>query len=524
MDDFDFGDIKCVWELSRFAWAFPLARAYKRTGENCYAEGFWSLFEDWLRRNLPNRGPNWMCGQEATFRLMAATFARQVCRPAPATTAERVARFQEFVRVTGRRIAANIDYALSQSNNHGVSECIGLLTAALLVPTREESAGWLALGLRRLEGQLGDLVYADGGFAQHSANYHRVLLHDLLWCLAVLRAAHKPTPGWLDDAAKRALGLIASLMNPSTGRVPLWGANDGALVLPLADADFLDFRPLVQAAAAVIHGQRWLPLGPWDEAALWLGGCGSLPETITPVRWMPTGLWRQAGLAQIGGRESRIVFRCPTAFRHRPSQADLLHVDVEWRGQAIALDAGTYSYNTGGRWVGALSGAAVHNTITIDGQEPMQKPSRFLYLPWPRGSVRIDPAGGFEATHNGWNRLAAQHIRKIRSPEAECFLVEDWIICAGCRRVRLHWLLADLPHQLDPSNSRLILDAPPGKYVISWEVPAPAVVSLIRADGASDRGWWSPHYLQALPALSLAIEFEVRHEVLVKTTFGPSRK
>src|SRR6185312_2792000 len=101
-------------------WAFALTRAFARTGEAKYAEVFWRLFADWCTRNPPNRGPNWMCGQESTFRLMAVVFAAEGLGVPPAQR-EQLAR---FVVATGRRIAANLDYALSQKNNHGVSECV----------------------------------------------------------------------------------------------------------------------------------------------------------------------------------------------------------------------------------------------------------------------------------------------------------------------------------------------------------------------------------------------------------------
>ena len=142
-----------MWELSRFPWAWPLARAYGRTGDERFAEGFWGLFENWLACNPPNRGANWMCGQEATFRLMAATFSRHGLAKARATTPRRVARFQDFVRATAQRIAVNLDYALSQSNNHGVSECLGLITAAVNLPDEPDSDGWQAKGLRSLQQQ-----------------------------------------------------------------------------------------------------------------------------------------------------------------------------------------------------------------------------------------------------------------------------------------------------------------------------------------------------------------------------------
>lgn len=526
--DFAFGDIKGIWELSRFPWAFCLARAYARTRDDRYASGFWVLFDDWMRRNPPNYGANWKCGQEATFRLMAATFARQVFANSPATTTERCARFRSFALVTGRRIAANLDYALSQSNNHGVSECVGLITAALLLPGVEESVHWRQRGLAALERQLDELVYADGAFSQHSANYQRVLMHNLLWCISLLRARGEREPAWLTEAALRALAFLTAIVTVETGRVPLYGANDGADILPLADGDYLDFCPLVQAGIAVLHGVRRLPSGPWDEAAEWLTGkkLEMTPTETTNIEDSDSGKGKKyfpdGGCLHWPSGETRLFFRCPTHFHHRPSQADLLHADIEWRGQPIAQDAGTFSYNTPGQFSGAMKDAALHNTITFDQGEPMTKVGRFLYLPWPRGEARWDEAGAlFEATHDGWKHVGLAHSRRIRSPAEGKFVIEDSVKGAGRHRARLHWLLADEPHEFDAADARIVLQTARGAFAITWAAPANGNVTLVRAEPNSARGWCSPYYFQARPALSLTIEFEFEGEAQVETRFAP---
>ncbi len=46
------GDIKFIWEPSRFAWVYTLVRAYAATKDNKYAEKFWALFESWLEAKL----------------------------------------------------------------------------------------------------------------------------------------------------------------------------------------------------------------------------------------------------------------------------------------------------------------------------------------------------------------------------------------------------------------------------------------------------------------------------------------
>ena len=67
ISDFDAGDIKVIWEPSRFGFAYALVRAYWRSGDEQYAEVFWRLVEDWREHNPPNRGPNWKCGQEISL-------------------------------------------------------------------------------------------------------------------------------------------------------------------------------------------------------------------------------------------------------------------------------------------------------------------------------------------------------------------------------------------------------------------------------------------------------------------------
>ena len=518
LGDFSFGDIKGIWELSRFPWAFALGRAYAGSREESWAERFWLLFEDWLRRNPPNVGPNWMCGQEATFRMLAAIWAADVMRVAAASTPERRARLGSFVLTTGRRIAANLDYALSQANNHGVSECVGLVTAALRCPQAGEANRWLERGMRDLERQLAALVYPDGGFSQHSAVYHRVLLHDLIWIAVVLRRAGRPVPQWLEQAAWRALEHADAFTDPETGMTPHHGPNDGADILPLSDCPFLDFRPVLQAGYAVFSRRRRFAPGPWDEPAVALAEPGWDRAEVV-VRPGDRRHFPDAGMLVWTDRASRLCFRCPTRFLHRPAQADLLHVDVVWKGEAITRDFGTFSYNSRGRFAGAGKEAELHNTLAFDGREPMQKAGRFLYLPWPRGRVESPDGRSFAAEHNGWADQGIRHVRTvIRQGEGD-WLVVDEITARGRHRVRAHWLLVDLPCRR-AGEGAVVLETAKGPYRISWQCPN-ARVSVVCGDPATARGWWAPAYAHAEPAISLAIETEFSDSLRIETRFSP---
>ena len=501
LDDRAYGDIKGVWELNRFPWAFALARAHARTGMDRYAKGFWQLFMDWCRCNPPNCGANWMCGQEATFRLMAVVFAAETLG-VPDASRDAVAG---FAVATGRRILANLDYALSQKNNHGVSECVGLITVALWLPEHDESRLWLARGLAELEIQLDELVYADGSFSQHSLIYLRVLLHDLAWCASRLRAAGREVPRRLAGAANRALGFLMQITEPRTGRAPLFGANDGANVLPIADGDFLDMRPVIQLTAAIFRGELPLSEGPWDEAVEWLAGpLDGLRRVPWPQR---PALWHAetGGFAQLSAGESRLFLRCPVRFRHRPAQADMLHVDIWHEGKPVAQDGGSFSYNSKERFT-VLGQAGHHNVLTVDRVEPLQKISRFLYLPWPKGSVEIIPDGVIRASHNGYGRLGVHWTREVSIRAGGGFVVRDRVDGAAGRKLRWHWRLADAPWQL--VGAMAVVGEGNGKYSIRWSGVPAAQTELVRADGVSAFGWISNHYGEVQPACSLVIEMK----------------
>ena len=516
ISDFGGGDIKGVWELSRFPWAFPLARAYAHLNDPKFAAAFWRLFGDWCEKNPPNLGPNWMCGQEATFRLMAVAFACGVLG-VPDDERERLAR---FVVATGRRIAGNLDYALNQQNNHGVSECVGLITAGLLLPEHDESGPWLRRALAALERQLAELVYADGGFSQHSLIYHRVLLHDLCWVRHRLAAAGLEAPAWLDATGKRATDFLAVLIEPLTGAAPLYGTNDGANVLPLADGEFTDCRPAVQLASALFHrALRYAP-GPWDEAAAWLvPEWKSLPrsEDGLPARWHAT----DAGIFQLVRGRDRLVMRCPTRFRHRPAQADMLHVDVWLDGRAVAADGGSFSYNSGERFT-ALAAAREHNVLTIDGVEPMRKASRFLYLPWSTGTAAATEGGGLAASHDGFRTHGVAWAREVRPRRGGGFVVIDRVTGAAGKRLRWHWRLADWDWHLNPEGNEITAaNGPDGgtRAVVRWTGVGVSTSKLIRVDPASASGWRSVRYGAVEPAGALVILADNQDAVEFVTEF-----
>jgi hypothetical protein len=525
--DFTNGDIKMTWELSRFAFVYALVRAYWRTNDEKYPETFWQLVEDWKEKNPPNWGANWKCGQEIAFRLMAWCFGLYGFLHAHATNAARVVALAQMLAVSAERIEGNIGYALSQRNNHGISEAVGLWTIGLLFPEFRKAAKWREKGQRFLEEQGKSLIYNDGAFSQHSVNYHRLMLHDYVWALRLGDLNGQPLSDKLKARVEKAAGLLHQIQDAETGQAPNYGQNDGSLILPLNNCDCLDFRPVVQATNVYFSGKRCFEAGPWDEDLLWLFG----PEALSsPVIEKPQRNLRAAegGYYTLRNEKGFVFVRCAT-FRDRPSQADMLHVDLWWRGQNIVIDSGTYSYNAPEPWDNPLAHTAYHNTVTVDGRDQMDRVAKFLWFPWLKGKVRCMKRSAtghiayWEGEHDGYQRLPSpvRHRRGILQLGDESWLVLDYLRGSTPHCFRLHWLLPDLEHAWDECQGLLTLITEAGPYHIRTQnFHRKGVYSLVRGDANSPRGWRAPFYSCREPALSLDLSIETP-EVFFWTLFSP---
>jgi hypothetical protein len=413
--DFSQGDIKGVWEASRWSWAWVLVRAWQKTADERYPELFWTWLEDWMERNPPNTGPNWKCGQEAAMRLFAAAFAGDAFRIHPSSTPERMAKLSRLADASGQRMASHLGYAVSQDNNHGISEAVGLITAGVLWPDLPAAGSWLGQGLETLRHLCDRLVARDGSFSQHSSNYHRVMLDDLCFAAAVVRRAGLGLSEEVGAAGFRAAGFLERLL-VGDGEVMRYGADDGARVLQLSGCGYADFRPTL-AACALFFGSADPGPGPWWEQAQQLdafsGGGGR--DGAGFRRDAATGREPEGGVHVRRRGNAAILFRAPTRFCFRPGHADHLHVSVHDGERYLVDDVGSYSYNDPGkRWSG-FGSAVFHNVPTVDGEDPMERVSRFLWLPWTACRLEVNEADRLVASFEGPNHFLVRREVQIRA-------------------------------------------------------------------------------------------------------------
>jgi hypothetical protein len=522
--DFPHNDIKYLWEPARFGFAFTLGRAYYLTQDDQYAQAFWKHFGSFTQNNPANLGPHWMNGQEVAVRMLALVWAAHVFETAPATSAERSAALHRSIYEHASRIPPTLVYARSQNNNHLITEAAAIYTAGLYF----KNPNWRKLGWYWLNWAFQNQIGGYGEYIQHSTNYHRLMLQTALWVNFIKQDVFS---AGTSQALARSTHWLFSLVDTASGLVPNLGANDGALIFPLSVTPFEDHRPTVQAAARAFL-RNSLTAGIWDEMSLWFG--------LKPGSRVSDA---DAYLTDNLRAKNSWAYLRTSNFRSRLSHIDPLHFDLWWRGLNIAQDAGTYLYNAPPPWDNPLVTAQVHNTVTVDGRDPMTRSGRFLVLDWAgafaKPVIELDEKilHKIKAYHNGYRGLKIKHERAVTVFEDELWRVEDRLLNIRRRphAYRLHWLLTDGEWTLESDEDRSVLQIRTSggviKLVVSSSLPYMNGISLVRAGelvhGSRDvkpyEGWVSRNYGVKSRALSLALEVTSPYHVTFTSEFTFSR-
>jgi len=490
--DFDpaVGDIKAIWEASRFDWVLAFAQR-ARTGDHDSLKRLNSWLAGWCRDNPPYLGPNWKCGQEASIRVMHLAIAALILGQDKSAEKDLI----NLVEAHLARISPTLSYALAQDNNHGTSEAAALFMGGNWCALHGINQGkrWERMGRKCLENRARRLIEPDGSFSQYSVNYHRLMLDTL--CMAEIwrraQGLEEFSPLFYERAKAAALWLYA-LVEPESGDAPNLGSNDGARLLSLTDADFRDFRPSVELAMTLFAGGRAYGQDGWHALHLsWLDVKGNGYVAQPPGSTQ----FDHGGYCVLRRGPWMALFKYPR-YRFRPSHCDALHLDL-WHGSTIVLrDAGSYSYNAKRSWQEYFPSTAAHNTIEFDARDQMPRISRFLKGAWLQTDKieHVSTAGDEHIAAGYQDYLGSRHYRKTTLSSDGCVVVDT--ISRMQHKAVLRWRLVPDSWQIKDTSvlgSRF-------KLTVQANIPVKRF-ELCQA-------WESPYYLhcRTLPVLEVEVD------------------
>jgi hypothetical protein len=428
------GDIKYVWEKSRFTFLYDLIR-YDFHFEKDQAAFVFSEIESWIDHNPVNCGPNWRCSQEITLRVLNWTFALQYYKNSSSLNEPLFSKIINSIYQQMCHVAENIHFSrIAVRNNHALTETLGLYLVGLIYPFFEESSVWKKNGKKWFEEEIAYQIYEDGTFIQFSMNYHRVAVQLLTWGIQL---AHLNQESWNEvvyDRARKSLHFLLTCQDSKTGQLPNYGNNDGALFFPLTECHFRDFRPQLLALANVLGEEVYYGKGACQEGSFWLGSTQREMYVKDEAVKKPLFSAFPKGGYYILREQKTITFLRCGSYQNRPFQSDNLHIDIWVEGENILRDAGSYQYNTDKKWTDYFSGTASHNTIMLGDYDQMRKGGRFIWYDWIKKSngdwKSEDDKFIFEGYFEGFKELGKKiiHRRKVtKSIGAPHWIIEDWV-------------------------------------------------------------------------------------------------
>ena len=376
VDDFSrtAGDIKFIWEASRFCWLQTIVRNDWHNGED--HSGFvFSRILDWIDRNPLNCGPNYKCSQETSLRVLNWLFALYYYRFSPVLTNAVWDKIIMSIYWQVHHVNQNIDFSrIAVRNNHAVTETLTLYLTGLLFPCFPGTAVWRKRGKEWFEQEIEYQFEPDGTYIQNSMNYQRVVVQLLTIAFALAHKNGERFRQVVYDRAYACVNFLFQCQDDLSGRLPNYGANDGALFFQLDDADYADFRPQLDALYYVLTGKDLYPCEYEDRS--WYGTTVGMdyPELVKQ-----SGLisFRDGGYYLVRDTDSLIFVRCGV-FKD-VCTPDQLHIDWWKDGIDVLMDAGSYLYNTDDGTVRYFSGTASHNTVMLGDYDQMKKGIRFVW-------------------------------------------------------------------------------------------------------------------------------------------------
>lgn len=372
------GDIKFVWEKSRFSWLLTVCR-YDYHFDEDHSEFVFGQILDWIDKNPINCGPNYKCSQEISIRIINWLFALNFYRNSDALSEDRWNKIITSIYWQADHVMKNINFSrIAVRNNHAITETLTLYLMGLMFPMMKGATSWKKKGKKWFEQEIDYQIEDDGTFIQDSMNYHRVVIQLLTYAIALSDKHNEKFSDFVYEKAYKSVNFLYQCQEPSNGWLPNYGANDGALFFPLSDNDYRDYRPQLDALHGLLTGQSLF--GDYLEDAQWVGCKVSSNRRSFDRIKKQYGIvkFEKSGYYLISENDTLSFIRCGL-FKTNGS-TDQLHLDVWYKGRNILVDGGSYKYNTNEEDVCYFAGTESHNTIMIGDNDMMQKGPRFMWF------------------------------------------------------------------------------------------------------------------------------------------------
>lgn len=406
-------DPKFVWELNRHQFLIYTAMSFWLTRQENYAEFTISQIIDWIRKNPPDHGINWVESLEVGTRLISWIWILELLRGAEALAPERLTTIVSSMHAHAEHLHRYLSHYISP-NTHLTGEALALFLFSAVYPEDSKAPQWELETSQVLDEEIIRQVGEDGVHKELSTAYHTYTLdYYFQYIILCCRQNKKNDPAVLDRLEKMCEFVL--LTERPDGSVPLVGDSDGGSALPLdpdqsfswkhilCDGALLFNRPDFKYRSPILH---WHSVWLWGKPAL-----DNFPKMLAQKSHKKCAFFKDSNY---------IVYRSDWTdnadylffdagkmgfLSAGHSHADYLSFELSLSGKPYISDVGTLSYHNK-KWRQYCRGTRSHNTVVVDHLDQATPAGSFRWNSIPgKGNGRLEICQDFtliQGTHNAY--------------------------------------------------------------------------------------------------------------------------
>ena len=351
-------DVKMPWEISRCHHLLWLGEAYILTGKEDYAIAVVTNIEDWIKQNPYFYSINWTCSMDVAIRAVNWIYALSMITGSESFTDTFSQNVYKSLYQHGYYIYTHLEKSFPYSNNHYVSDLVGLLYLGLLFK-KETKSQWYEFALSEYCLEIRQQVLPSGVHYEKSVSYHRLMTELNGYAYYLLKRNGEIIP---DDIAYRIMTMfeyVEAYTKPN-GLAPLIEDNDNGRLLPFVERDFRSHDYLVKDSLEM----RII--------------AGATPR-LTIDKVAQSKLYDDAGIAILKNDNAYLFVTCSgrdkySEYNRRKRVGchmhnDLMSFELAVGKQDVFVDGGSYLYTSDVAKHNEFRSTKKHNTVMIDGEE-----------------------------------------------------------------------------------------------------------------------------------------------------------
>ncbi len=378
-------DIKVPWELSRFQHLNILGQVYILTRDKKYAEEFANQITDWIKSNPVAFGVNWRCTMDVAIRAANWLVAQEYFSEKGLIPDNFWQEFYRSIYEHGKYIKGHLENHLKFTNNHYLSDLVGLLFIAIYCRFFKESKKWQEFALKELTNEIEKQVYPDGCNFEASTSYHRLALELFFYAEFLGKRSGIEFPESYKKQVRKMFEFSLYCIKPD-GRIPQIGDNDSGRFLIFSKRPILEHKYFLTLALIYYKDSDYkISKFDFDEEAFWIfGEEGKRSYDDLQFRNKPISskAFPEAGWYIIRNSDNYCFISCGPNGQHRNgghAHNDKLNFELMINGQDIVVDPGSYLYTPNPEERNKFRSTECHNTIKFNGFEQNEIPKKDMF-------------------------------------------------------------------------------------------------------------------------------------------------